>query len=439
MRDEEAAHERSVVALRDAVIAALGRDARTGSAAREEAVDEALLQLIARNAHRGDLNAVKRRWIAWARRRLIDEHRSAEVRHRAAVSVDDSANVLASATTGVDEISEQTRLRWRVREILGELHGDKRRWAELYYDEILSDDHEPGAHPRGLHVQLGWSQAKTNKIAQRARQDMERFIARRASGAVCVEHRELLDAFIASTSTHGEVAPAVVLERACWEQVLFHIAGCEDCWLVWVTRRRRIATPNAVLTLPLDALAGVWQGFGERLGALPARFGIGGGAAAGSGAATTLGTKTAVLCATAVCAAGATTAVDVSGVLPALPGEPEHSQRRSAPRESAVASTPPTAAARRVTTPPPPPPPPATRRRSSSTATTKGTTTAPALSTRRAASLPPAPPPEPPPPPAVVRATPGDLPAASVSRAPAPPPPPAVASSPRCVPGDLAC
>ena len=83
--------------------------------------------------------------------------------------------------------------------MLSVLRGDQRRWAEAWYDEVLSGSRPSGAQPRGLGDALGWSPSKTKSVSQRARKRMASFIDDRAKGVICDEQRILLDAYV----THG--------------------------------------------------------------------------------------------------------------------------------------------------------------------------------------------------------------------------------------------
>ena len=444
-RDEQLDHERALVAMRDAVIAAVGgsrgRQHRFGSAAIEDAVDEALAQMVRRDAHHGDLEHAKATWIGWAQRRLIDDGRSAETRHRAPVAIDTTTDAVGPGIVDVD-VSELSVDAWQIRELFSVLRGDQLLWAEAYYDAIAAGK---GPHPRGLYKVLGWSQSKTNKTAHRAQAKMVAFAERRASGAVCEEKRALLDAFIAATGGRRRTAaPLTDLGHDGFEQLLFHMAGCADCQVAFRARRRALASRGAILTFPLDALAGAWHILGEKLAGAAARLGLGGGAAATGGtAAATIGAKTtATVCVGVLCAAGATG--ELAGVLPPLlPADhppPKTIKAAQTPRPAPASPTTriARAAVQRVTQPPapPPPPPPAAKRhrRAAAAATSSPTSTSrssAAATTTRSSS----------------RATPGDLPPAAST--PPPPPPPAApssgsaagtpASGTRCVPGSLGC
>ena len=99
----------------------------------------------------------------------------------------------------------------------------------------------PGVHPRGLYRKLGWTQHKTNKTAARARARMLEFAERRASGALCDELRDELDALAAVAGRATDSAgPEIDSER--FELVLMHVRGCAS----WVARRpaaRRLRAP----------------------------------------------------------------------------------------------------------------------------------------------------------------------------------------------------
>ena len=416
--------------MRSAVVAAITPTylAQVGSSAVLEAVDEALAQIVAAGAHLGERDQVKALWITAARRRLIDEQRSAESKHRGAGSVDGAARAWTGGAC--DDISEDGRARWRIREILSVLGGDQRRWAEAWFDEVLSSSRPRGGQPRGLPEALGWTPAKTKSVSRRARMKMARFIEARASGAVCGEQRAHLDAFIMA-GRHG-----CELGDERYAAVLFHLAGCEDCWMAWHARRRELLGRGApVLVVPFDAVAMAIQTFGAKLAGLATgahvqatslltRAGIGGAATAGGGAATISG-KTAAVCLGVVCAAAAGGEVAVvlspSTVDPVRP-----TPVRAVPVQHAEPAV--VSAVRRVKpeaarTPAPVPAP-------------AGAPTDPAVikaKVRESLTAPRR---------TVVRATPGDLPPAGESpAAPAPPPPPAASSPGRepCTPGSLGC
>jgi DNA-directed RNA polymerase specialized sigma24 family protein len=328
-RRDEFRRERALIAMRDAVVAATTSYMPTaGSSATLEAVDEALAQLVATRQHVGDADEVKALWITYARRRLIDEHRSAEAKHRDAITVDEHAHALAvAAPADTGEPTDERRAHLRVREILSVLHGEQRRWAQAWYREVLSLP--AGAQPRGLPDVLGWSSAKTEKTSQRARRKMAAFITERQTGVLCAEQRTLLDAFIAASAPDRGQSEALDDQR--YEALVLHVAGCEDCWALWDARRRSLrARCHAIVLLPLDALSAAGHALADRLAAAAAgahsatqallgRLGLGGagaGAAALGSSAATISTKTAAVCVGVVCAA--TAGGEIAGVLPAL-------------------------------------------------------------------------------------------------------------------------
>ena len=198
-RRQQFERDRTVLHMRAAVLAAVAPAFvdRMGSSAVSEAVDEALAQIVAAEGHLGDPDAVKALWITCARRRLIDEQRSAEVRHRALTAGDDAAAALAdSVWREPTRLTEDERQWWRIREILGVLRGEQRVWAEAWYDRVLSASRVSGGQPRGLAEALGWTPAKTKSVSRRARMRMAAFIEDRVSGVVCEEQRRLMDDLI---------------------------------------------------------------------------------------------------------------------------------------------------------------------------------------------------------------------------------------------------
>ncbi|MDX6682807.1 MAG: hypothetical protein QOG94_2846 [Solirubrobacteraceae bacterium] len=332
-RHEQLERERALLRMRESVVSAIAPAylRRVGSSGVFEAVDEALAQIVAAGDHLGEPDEVKSLWIICARRRVIDGHRSAELRHRAGISVDDSPSPAADCDD-LCALTDDARQWWRIREIFSVLHGDQRRWAEAWYDHVLAASRARGAQPRGLPEALGWSASKTKSVSRRARMKMAAFIGERANGAVCAEQRALLDEFI----TAGRHDRSHALEEERYQRVLFHVAGCEDCWAVWHARRRMLLRRSAAaLALPFDtiAIAIAAQGLGTKLAGLAhdvhaqsstllARVGIGGAAAAGGGAAT-IGGKAAAVCVGVVCAA--TAGGEIAGVLRPIAPAPVHS------------------------------------------------------------------------------------------------------------------
>jgi hypothetical protein len=328
-RDDDMQRQRMLLNMRAGVVRAVWRRFPTaGSAAVEEAVDEALAQLVRAGIHLEESADVAATWIVWSRRRLIDERRSAEFRNRhVVIDIDDAVGGVAS--DDVTQLTDDDRQWWRIREILDVLHGDQRAWAEAWYDEVLSDTLPAGAQPRGLPAALGWSPSKTKSVSQRARRKMAAFLKDRASGAICADRRALLDSFIDGSLAAEAHDPSSPHAPDRHQAVLLHIAGCEDCWAVWRARRRTLlGRCHSILLVPVDALSAAGHALADRLGAaaagahsatqaLLARLGLGGaGAAALGGGAATISGKTAAVCAALVCAA--TAGGEIAGVLPVL-------------------------------------------------------------------------------------------------------------------------
>jgi hypothetical protein len=427
-RDRQFERDRAIVEMRGRVLALVGgkhgRAYFAGSSAVEEAVGAALIELTeSGKLHAGDVDDVFWLWIDVARKRLFDHYRSAEERHRALSTVHDLDGVLGS-DIDMGGLSEQTRRSWRVKEMLSVLRGDERRWAEVYYDAIL--DLEPGAQPRGLHKELAWTPDETENVAKRARRRMLKLVKQRAAGVICTQRRSRLDAFIAQAREGRAIAEIRTAEG--YDDVLVHIAGCEECWLAWHERRRVFAP--VILAFPAQILAGWWQALSDKFGGVGARVGIG-GATAGGGAAATIGAKTAV-CVGVACVAAVGTTAELTGVLPPLKPDREIATVKRKPTrgpQRPAATRAPTVQRAAQT-----PPPPVTVRRTSTSSRPATSTSSSKASSSRAKASPP------PPPPPVARTssyTPGDLPVGgSPPPATAPPPP---AASPSCVPGDLAC
>lgn len=444
-RHEQYERERAVLRMREAVVCAIApaHVRRVGTSAVQEAVDEALAQIVAAGGHLGEPEAVKALWITCARRRVIDEQRSAESRHRDATRVDEPHRGLDQRLhDDLTQPTEDGRQEWRIREILGVLRGDQRLWAEAWYDEVLSGSRPSGAQPRGLGDALGWSPSKTKSVSRRARARMAAFIDDRANGVICEERRALLDAFIMTgrrRSGHG-------LDDARYETVLFHLAGCETCYAAWHMRRRSLpARCGAVLVLPIDGLASAAHALSAKAtclamsaygqaSSLLARAGIGGAAAAGGGAVS-IGAKATAVCVGVVCAA--TAGGEIAGVIPPIPLDAQQtSSQAGRPQTTAQAPAVTTSPSTVAVVPPP-----------SAPAGTASTNATPAVSS----SDPDAPddPVSPQPTDPVVRETPGDIPAprstarasgvrvASNSRSRAPPVRTGGASN--CAPGSLGC
>ncbi|HEX4345567.1 MAG TPA: hypothetical protein VHZ31_08400 [Solirubrobacteraceae bacterium] len=451
-RHEQLERERAVLGMRETVVAAIapGYVRRSGSSAVHEAVDEALAQIVSAGSHLGELEQVKALWITCARRRLIDDQRSAESRHRDATPVDELSRSLGEQLrVDLAHPTEDARQEWRVREILSVLRGDQRLWAEAWYDEVLCGSRPSGAQPRGLGDSLGWTPAKTKSVSRRARTRMAAFIDDRANGVICHERRALLDAFIMTNRRrHGRG-----LDEEQYEGIVFHLAGCDDCFAAWHTRRRSLpARLGAVLALPIDAFAGAAQALSAKVTCLAmnaysqvcsvwGRLGLGGAAAAG-GSAATIGAKATAVCVGVVCAA--TAGGELAGVIPPIPLESSQQTHEEAARPetvpAVVAAPTPSGTATQASEPLAPAvssvQSPTT---TAPTATTPGSTTA-------AEAVPSTVPPPPPPP--VATETPGDLPstrsggssgASASSSAPSHAKPARTAGATNCVPGSLGC
>ena len=376
-RHEQLKRERAVLRMRESVVSAITPAylRRVGSSAIFEAVDEALAQIVAAGDHLREPDEVKALWITYARRRVIDGERSAEFKHRAAEPIGDGAPSPADTSNELLRLTDDARQWWRIREILSVLRGDQRRWAEAWYDHVLSASRAQGAQPRGLSDALGWTPSKTKSVSRRARTKMATFIDDRTSGAVCDEQRARLDSFILAGKGSGQD-----LDPESYEAILFHVAGCEDCWAAWHTRRRALlGRCGAILAAPVEAAAAAAQGLEAKLAGLAhgvhlqgasllARIGIGGAAAAGGGAAT-IGGKTAAVCVGVVCAATAASG-ELAGVLRPVTPVPVHEKREKPERatraQSRPAAAPASGAARHV-------PPPAPQRPASAVATSTST------------------------------------------------------------------
>lgn len=449
-RDDELERHRALLAMRDSVVSATAAQLpKGGSSATFEAVDDALEQLLDAGAHVGDLALVKARWITWAKRRLIDTHRSAEFKLREVAPVDQHEQALAHRADE-DPLAggEDTRQWWRLQEILQSLSGPQREWAQAWLAQV-SGSLAAGAQPRGLHEELGWPVAKTKKTAQRARRKMAAFIEQRSSGEVCSDRQALMDAFISATAAAGARRRAGAdLDDQRYEAVLLHIAGCEDCFGAWRTRRRALPSRcGAIFMFPLDSLAATGQAIAGKLAGLLSgvqqttvsllgRVGLGGGAtAAAGGSAAAISTKTAAVCVGVVCAAGAGVG-EIAGVLPPIARKDPPPQRQEAIRK------PPPAPAVQPTASSPSRAASASTRPSLSTShtTTTSSTTRSTPAVTRTTALPRR------------RITPGDLPTASTSPGPSSPTSTpasnaarsnqierAAADTPSCIPGDLGC
>ncbi len=448
-RDEQ--QQRALVAMQDAVLAAVGAKFPAhgpDSTVVGEGVAEALCQLVLAGEYHGSLDQARKRWILYAERRVIDALRRAEEKRRESDPVEDHEKVLTKlAVSASGELAGISEADWRLHEVFSRFHGDARRWLEAWVDRVI-DDHP---QPQGLDQELGLSQKRTEWISRDTRAKILAFTERRASGAVCQERQALLDPFILATA--GRPVSRAGLDDERFLQVLVHIAGCEDCRAAWHSRRRQLlGRCLGILTLPFGHAAAAAAALRAKLTGLfgtahsashsvRQRLGFGGGGAVvtGSGAATISG-KAAALCGAAVCAAGAGGAAVVTGgsaLIPAALLPTHHAAHHPKPSAAPVAhltsyTPPPTTNPAPVTTPAPAaqPPPAATQ-----TVAQKPTGTV-----------------------AQQPSAPGDLPPASSTSATATSSPPATLSSPSssaapthstptppptssqaCAPGDLGC
>jgi hypothetical protein len=163
--------EQAVVAMRPLVTSVVAKKARHRSLV-EDAVSEALTQMIAAGEHVGDPDEVRERWILYAKRRMMDEQESAEYRRRDPDPLDEHALALSASVSGdLGQATERDRAEWRTREQLNELDGDDRAWAEAWFDELLSGSLRAGAQPRGLARRFGWDTTRANRVVPSAQQD----------------------------------------------------------------------------------------------------------------------------------------------------------------------------------------------------------------------------------------------------------------------------
>ncbi|MCA1677485.1 MAG: hypothetical protein LC777_00315 [Actinobacteria bacterium] len=325
------------------------------------------------------------------------------------------------------------------------MQDDEQLWADALAERVLNGSLKPGALPRGLSTQLGWTASKTHDVSERARLKMVAFVQERASGRVCADRQALLQRFIATdTSRDDGQRPALDLKR--YMAVLLHVGGCHECSLAWRERHRKFLGPvPGVLALPFGAVAWAKRVLHELASSVDIatlsvrqRLGLGGGASVvtGGGAAT-LATKTATVCAAAACAVGAGSEVVILAPIAPNPVHQtarKHPARHHASREHARPVVTPTRS--RVTTPAPAPP-----TRPAAQATSVADTPVAPEQDFTPGDLPPA---------SSTSAgssskhslgegssAPGDLPSASAT--PPAPPPPAGADGAHCVLGDLEC
>ncbi len=71
-----------------------------------------------------------------------------------------------------------------------------------------------------------------------------------------------------STASEPNRGQSETLDEARYEALVFHVAGCEDCWALWDARRRSLrARCHAIVLLPLDALSAAGHALADRLAA----------------------------------------------------------------------------------------------------------------------------------------------------------------------------
>jgi hypothetical protein len=404
-RDLVERRERALVGMRDTVVAAMPHLPSLGSSPIDEAVDRALDEIREQGRHlSGDPGELRRLWVLYARRRLIDHGRSAESRRRDRTRVEEHTEALAvSGTWDLAELTQDDRDWWRAIEILSVLPGDLGVWGKAWFCEIAA-----GRSGRGVADLLGWLPAKTEKVSQRARAQMIKFLQRRASGGVCNARQALLDGFNATRANRREGrdwSDGDGLDQRRFELVLAHLMSCDDCSTAWETGRRRapLARYPAILAFPFGQAAAAAATLRTKLAALIAgahgaafsarqRLGVGGGAVVTGGGAATLGGKTAAICGAMLCTAGAAGGALVEAVPSILPTTARHAHHatRVATRHPARAK-----AATYV-------PPPATTTTAAATTVTAATSTStPPIAQKQRARSPGA------------SFTPGDLPPAS--------------------------
>ena len=347
--DEAHRRGRALVEMRDTVAAAIVAQHPDAGEAAVDAVGEAILQLVTDGGYLAEPAEVKNRLFVRANRRMIDHGRCAENRYRDPVAIDENAQALRlSVFDDLTELTDEARREWRVREILSVLSGKESLWAEAWLIELNA-----GRNGRGLDDMLGWKHNTTKGVSRRARHKMAAFIEQRDNGVVCSERQALLDAFVLATANR----PGPELGHDDLKSVLFHIAGCEDCWTAWHVRRRSLVGRfAAVATLPIGHAAAAAAALRAKLAAVVSgahgaafsarhRLGLGGGAGAavtGGGVATISG-KAAAICGAVVCAAsaaGGAVVEAVPGLLPPITHHPAHraSHQRS-PRPATVRPT----------------------------------------------------------------------------------------------------
>ena len=322
-----------------------------------DCVAEVLCEVVLAGDYLDDeLEHVKKRWVHYAHRRVLDVVNSAEVRRRDPDPVEEHERALtALAVSASGELGGVSEADWRLRELFAPFRGDARRWLEVWSDHVVAGHRQP----RGLAEILGWSAEHTEWVSRDTRKKFLGLLEKRADGRVCHERRAMLDPFTLATT--GRPLASVGMDDDTFVEVLVHIAGCEECRLAWHVRRRSLvgrclgllglpfghaAAAAAALHAKLTGLFGSAHGAShtirQRLG-----FGGGGAVVTGSGAATISG-KAAALCTATVCAVGAGGAAVVGGgsaLIPAAILHPHHATHhpKPAPVAHLTSYTPPSA------------------------------------------------------------------------------------------------
>ena len=159
---------------------------------------------------------------------------------------------------------------------------------------------------------------------------MAAFADQRAQGEICADRLSGLDDFILATADQGDDGLRVALDQARYEQILFHIAGCEDCWAVWHARRRSLRERAiALLTMPFGWFAGVAQLLRVKLAGLFGGTHGGVGAATAAGGTASLGGNAAAISVGVVCAVAAAGAALAIAAPSIFGGSPARTQRHA--------------------------------------------------------------------------------------------------------------
>ena len=182
-----------------------------------------------------ELEHVKKRWVHYAHRRVLDVVNSAEVRRRDPDPVEEHDRALAAlAVSASGELGGVSEADWRLRELFAPFRGDARRWLEVWSDHVVAGHRQP----RGLAEILGWSAEHTEWVSRDTRKKFLGLLEKRADGRVCHERRAMLDPFTLATT--GRPLASVGMDDDTFVEVLVHIAGCEECRLAWHVRRRSL-------------------------------------------------------------------------------------------------------------------------------------------------------------------------------------------------------